>query len=484
MNFILTASSFLFPLITFPYVSRTLLPAGNGKVDSAMAVVSYFTMVAMLGIPTYGIRACAQVRDDKEKLSRTVQEILAINLGMAVLVYVVFGASLAWVPKFAENRTLFLVMGTAILLNVIGVSWLYAALEQYAYITAISMVMKALGVVLMFLFVHQPEDFVIYGGITVISNVGSYIFNFLRMGKYVIIKPLGNYNFKRHMKPIAIFCAMTVATSIYTNLDIVMLNFISGDVQTGYYSASVKVKTILASLVTSLGAVLLPRLSYYIEKGMQKEFKQMAVKALQFVWMMALPVTIYFMMFAKESIGFLSGQAYAPAAEPMCIILPTVVWIGLSNIFGMQILVPTGREKEVMKSVLAGGMVDLALNLALIPKLGASGAAIGTVMAELVVVLVQMIALKGFLSDIQRTCRISYYFVALLPAMAGSWLVKKTLTQMLAAYDLGVQGTNFLVLAATAAMFFGIYLSVLLLEKEPVSREYLAPYLQKWKRKT
>ena len=80
--------------------------------------------------------------------------------------------------------------------------------------------------------------------------------------------------------------------------------------------------------------------------------------------------------------------------------------------------------------------------------------------------------------------RISYYFVALLPAMAGSWLVKKTLTQMLAAYDLGVQGTNFLVLAATAAMFLGIYLSVLLLEKEPVSREYLAPYLQKWKRKT
>lgn len=143
---------------------------------------------------------------------------------------------------------------------------------------------------------------------------------------------------------------MTIATSIYTNLDIVMLKFISGDVQTGYYTASVKIKTIVTSLVTSLGAVLLPRLSYYIEKGMKEEFKRMASKALGFVLLIALPLAVYFTMFAYESIGLVSGKAYLLASWPMRLIMPTVVFIGLSNILGMQVLVPTGRERQVLVS--------------------------------------------------------------------------------------------------------------------------------------
>lgn len=478
MNFILTASSFVIPLITFPYVSRVLLPVGTGKVASATAVVSYFSMIAMLGIPTYGIRACAQVREDRDKLSRTVQEILIVNVAMMFVVYIAFGASLFLVPEFAEDRALLAVVGVSIFLNVIGVSWLYAALEQYAYITAASLAFKAVGIVLMFLFVRSRQDYVVYGGITVISNVGSYVFNFLRLRKYVIIKPMGHYNLKRHMKPIGIFCAMTVATSIYTNLDTVMLRFISGDAQVGYYDAAVKVKTIVASLVTSIGAVLLPRLSYYVEKGMQGEFKRMASKALSFVAMVSLPLAVYFILFARESIGFLSGEAYQPAVEPMRIILPTVVLIGMSNILGMQVLVPTGREKEVLKSVALGGLVDLALNLALIPKLGASGASIGTLAAEWVVLSVQAVCLRGFLADIRKSCKLWYYALAVLPAMAAAWLLKLAVSQA-AAGSLPAEGGYFLVLAVTAAAFFGIYGGGLLLAREPIVMEYVLPYFKK-----
>ena len=260
MNFILTASSVIFPLITFPYISRILLPVGTGKVASALAVVNYFSMVSMLGIPTYGIRACAQVRDDKEKLSRTVQEILILNCAMTLLVYIVFGISLYTVPKFAEDRTLLFVMRSAIILNVIGVNWLYSALEEYAYITAASLIFKVIAVSGMFLLVHKKEDYIIYGALTVTSNIGSYVINFLRLGKYISLKPMGSYNLKRHIKPVGVFCAMTVANSIYTNLDTVMLKFISGDEQTGYYNAAVYVKTALVSLVISLGTVLLPLL--------------------------------------------------------------------------------------------------------------------------------------------------------------------------------------------------------------------------------
>ncbi len=478
MNFILTASSFIFPLITFPYVSRILLPAGNGKIDAAAAVVTYFSMFSMLGIPTYGIRACAQVRDDKEQLSRTVQEILCINAVMTALVYVVFGASLYVVPKFAEDRTLLLVMGTTIFLNMAGVSWLYSALEEYAYITMVSLAFKATGVLLMFLFVHDAGDYVVYGWITVVSNVGSYLFNFLRLGRYITIKPVGNYKFRRHLKPIGIFCAMTIATSIYTNLDIVMLKFISGDVQTGYYTASVKIKTIVTSLVTSLGAVLLPRLSYYIEKGMKEEFKRMAAKAFGFVLLIALPLAVYFTMFAYESIGLVSGKAYLLASWPMRLIMPTVVFIGLSNILGMQVLVPTGRERQVLVSMVAGALVDLALNLALIPRLGASGASIGTLMAEIVVVLVQGKALKGFLSELWQGLKLHYYIAGLLPAAIAAQLARMALKPIVDGKFALEQGC-FVVLAVTGALFFGIYGILLLLLKEPITMEYIFPILQK-----
>lgn len=158
MNALLSMSSFIFPLITFPYVSRILLPIGTGRVAFATSVVTYFSMFTQLGIPTYGIRLCAKVRDDKEELTRAVHELLFINLFMSVVVYIVFFISLAVVPKFHEEHTLLLIIGATILLNALGVEWLYKALEQYTYITVRSLVFKVIALIGTFLFVRNPED--------------------------------------------------------------------------------------------------------------------------------------------------------------------------------------------------------------------------------------------------------------------------------------------------------------------------------------
>lgn len=133
MNSILTMSQFIFPLITFPYVSRILLPVGTGKVSFATSIVSYFTLFAQLGIPTYGIRACAKVRDKREELSKMVQELFIINLVMSLIAYVVFFAAIYYVPRFRQDKELFLVIGLTIFFNAIGMEWLYKALEQYTY---------------------------------------------------------------------------------------------------------------------------------------------------------------------------------------------------------------------------------------------------------------------------------------------------------------------------------------------------------------
>ena len=135
MNVILTMSSFIFPLITFPYISRILLPVGTGKVSFATSVVNYFLLIAQLGIPTYGIRACAKVRDDKERLSKTVQEILLINFIMCIIAYVLFFCVLFLMPRFQEEKKLLLITSASILFTTLGVEWLFKALEMYSYIT-------------------------------------------------------------------------------------------------------------------------------------------------------------------------------------------------------------------------------------------------------------------------------------------------------------------------------------------------------------
>ena len=307
----------------------------------------------------------------------------------------------------------------------------------------------------MFLYVKDRTDYVVYGAISVFAAVGSNILNFINLRKYIDLRPVGNYHFQRHMRAILFFFLMSVATTIYTNLDVVMLGFMKDDTAVGYYSTAVKIKNILVSFVTALSTVLLPRVSYYIEHGMREQFIQTGQKALNFVILAAFPVTVYFTMFADESILLLSGDAFQGSVVPMIIIMPTVLFIGVTNILGIQILVPLGKEKLVFYSVLAGAVVDLLINAACIPGMAASGAALGTVIAEGVVLVVQVLMLKDLIGQISKSLQVVKIFLAVAGGAAGSLWLKWT--------DMPC----FIRLSVSAIIFFGIYGCILLAAKEP-----------------
>ena len=309
MNAILQISAFIFPLITFPYVSRILGASGTGNVSFATSIVTYFSLFAQLGIPTYGIRATARVRDDKRLLSKTVQEIFIINAVMCVLAYIVFFVVLNLVPKMYNDRFLFIIISSTILFNSVGMDWLYKGLEKYTYITFVSITFKFIALILMFVCVHHKNDYVIYGAISIFAASASNICNLVNIHKLIYIKPILNYEFTKHFRPIMIFFAMSCATTIYTNLDTVMLGFMKDNVEVGYYNAAIKIKNVLLGVVTSLGTVLLPRASYYVENNMYSEFKRIAGKALNFVVLISFPLCLYFILFAKEGVLFLFGDA-------------------------------------------------------------------------------------------------------------------------------------------------------------------------------
>ena len=477
MNAILTMSQLIFPIIAFPYVSRILLPAGTGRVGFATSVVSYFAMFAQLGIPTYGVRACAKVRDDKEELSKTVHELMLINLSMCVIVYVVFIASLFVVPRFNWDWKLFLIIGITIGLNALGVEWLYRALEKYTYITVRSVIFKAIGIVAMFMLVHNRDDYLIYGAITVFAGVASNILNFINLRKYISFKWFGNYQLKRHMKMVLVFFMMSIATTIYTNLDNVMLGFMKDDEAVGLYGAAVKIKGILVGLVTSASAVLLPRASYYVDKGLMEDFEHILRKTMHLILLISVPMMVYFMIFAAEGVYFLSGDAYGGAIIPMIIIMPTLLLIGMTNVIGIQMLIPIGKEKQVLYSEIYGAIADLILNTILIPKYAASGAAIGTLSAEIVVLIYQLWAIKGETIRLYHDIEwIKIIVCTVLGAVASVWVKWITFSDKLTF-------NSFIRIVISGICFFGIYGVVMLVMKETLVKELTDQIVRKFKRR-
>lgn len=467
MNAILTMSSFLFPLITFPYISRVILPVGTGKITFATSVITYFSMFAQLGIPTYGVKACARVREDKEELSRVTHEILFINIITCILSYVALFISMMYVPKFQQEKALLVIISATILLTAIGVEWLYKALEQYTYITVRSIVFKFIALIAMFLLVHKKSDYVIYGAITIFASVASNILNCINLRKLIILKPVGDYNLRRHMKMILIFFAMSIATTVYTNLDNVMLGFMKTDDDVGYYSAAVKIKNLTVSVVTSASTVLLPRASFYVDNGKMREFYAIVKKTMNCILLMAIPMAVYFVIYANEGIILLSGEAFKGAIVPMQIIMPTLIFMGITNVLGIQTMIPLGMEKQVLYSEIAGAVVDLIINIFLIPRMASAGAAIGTLAAEIVVFIWQYIVLKDTAKNMFKGTRTILIIMAVLAGSVGCIWVKL------------LNLSSFMALMISGIFFFGIYVAVLFIGKEQLVIEIFGQVINK-----
>ena len=214
LNAILTISSIIFPIISYPYAARILGPDGTGRVDFAVSVVGYFALFSQLGIPSYGIRACAKIRDNKRELSKTVWELMTINLIMTVIAYIVFVPVLFLVPRISSEKTLFVIVSSTLLLNAIGIDYLYRGLEQYTYITIRSIIFKIISFASIFVLIKSDSDYAIYGGITIFAASASNIMNFIHARKLIMFKGVGKLDLKRHLKPVMMFFAMSCATTI------------------------------------------------------------------------------------------------------------------------------------------------------------------------------------------------------------------------------------------------------------------------------
>lgn len=426
MNIILTASNFLFPLITFPYVTRILQADNYGKVSFVSAVASYFMMLASLGVPTYGIRECAKVRDDNKKLSNLVQELLIINMVVTLLTLILYGFCVFTIARFREEKILFIIYGVGIALNYVGINWLYQGLEKYDYITIRSIAVKVVSIVLMFILVHTSEDYIWYACVMVFSMVGANIFNIMKASKIVDLKidrKNYRYDFRRHMKPIIVMFAQSLAISIYTNLDSVMLGIMKTNTDVGLYNAAIKFKGLLVSIVAALGNVALPRMSYFAKKDMHEKFYELMKQALNFSIMVSIPICVYFICMSKEILMVFAGLEYVGAVVAMKYTICAVFPNGMTGILGTQVLTSVGKEKNVLISVVGGALADFVLNIFLIPEYSYNGAAFATMVAEYMVFICQLWFARKYILAIRKDVHLLKYLVSAIVAFVPCFVI-------------------------------------------------------------
>lgn len=384
LNLINTGTQMLFPLITFPYVCRVIEADGIGQINFFQSIISYISLFTCLGIPMYAIREIARDRSDVLQMNRTAMEILLLHSMLTLVGYAIVAILCLTVPQIQVNIPLFLILSLTIFFTAIGCEWFYQGIEDFKYITIRGLIIKTVSVVLLFIFVKSKTDLLYYGCYTVFGVLGGNIFNFFRLRKYIHRENIifSELHIKRHVKPVLKVFSFSVVTSIYLQLNTVLLGFLKNALAVGYFAAATKVMQMLLMMSSCLGSVMMPRASHLIAENKEDEFNGLIQKSYDFTLAIALPMTIGLIFCAPSLITALCGVKFEHSILPSQIIAPIILMVAISNVFGIQVLFPKGKINIVTLCCGIGAVADLILNLCLIPFFSYIGTSIAYLGAE------------------------------------------------------------------------------------------------------
>lgn len=384
LNLINTGTQMLFPLITFPYVCRVIEADGIGQINFFQSIISYISLFTCLGIPMYAIREIARDRSDVVQMNRTAMEILLLHSMLTLVGYAIVAILCLTVPQIQVNIPLFLILSLTIFFTAIGCEWFYQGIEDFKYITIRGLIIKTVSVVLLFIFVKSKTDLLYYGCYTVFGVLGGNIFNFFRLRKYIHRENIifSELHIKRHIKPVLKVFSFSVVTSIYLQLNTVLLGFLKNALAVGYFAAATKVMQMLLMMSSCLGSVMMPRASHLIAENKEDEFNRLIQKSYDFTLAIALPMTIGLIFCAPSLITALCGIKFEHSILPSQIIAPIILMVAISNVFGIQVLFPKGKINIVTLCCGIGAVADLILNLCLIPFFSYIGTSIAYLGAE------------------------------------------------------------------------------------------------------
>lgn len=392
LNYINTISGLIFPIITFPYAARVLMPEGIGLVNFQNSIIGYIVLFTSLGIPLYAVREIAKCRNDLELRDRTTIEILILSVLLSLLGYVAVWLLGAYVPRIHEEATLFYILSLTIVFTGIGAQWFYQGVEDFLFITVRGLIVRILCTIGLFLFVKDKDDLLIYGLYIIGATVGNNLINFIHLRKYLQLARVkwNQLNVTHHIRPTLNIFLLNVVISIYIQLNTVMLGFMTDDRAVGFFTSGTKLIHLITVVLTSLGTAMLPRCSHLISEKKYDDFNAVITKSYHLLMFSAIPLTVGTMLLSRPLVYCFCGGEFSGSVPVVLYTAPTIIFIGLTNIIGIQILYPYGRENMVIISTIVAAVLNIVLNILLIPPFAETGAAISTLLAEFSVLVVQV----------------------------------------------------------------------------------------------
>lgn len=369
------------PFVTAPYVSRVLGADGVGIYSFTTSIATYFTMFAHLGTMSYGAREISRARDNRKLLSRLFWEIetLVVVSSLACL-----SVWLIWAVFAPEYNVIYLILSMTLLGVVADISWFFTGLEQFKYIVIRNSIVKLVGIILLFTFIRERSDLTLYILLMTLINLLGAFSMWMYLPKMVDRIDWRTIRLRRHFKETMVYFIPTIATSIYTILNKVLLGFMGNDIrENGYYEQVTKITAIAQTLTfVSLNSVLGARIAYLFAEEKIKEIHQRIDKSINYILFVGMGIMFGLIAIAPRFVPWFFGIEFTDAVFLLQLLSPIVLIIGISNCLGSHYYTPAGLRKQSARYIVMGAVVNLCLNIILIPSYGAIGAVIGSLVAE------------------------------------------------------------------------------------------------------
>lgn len=381
----------LFPLVTTVYVSHILLAGGVGKVSVAQNIAQYFVFLAPLGILNYGTREIAKARDNAVQTNKLFSELFCINAISTLLCSAFYYIMVFNGAYFAQEKTLFAIAGLAIVFNIINVDWYYQGKEKYVYISIRSIVVKIVSLILILLLVKDSSDYIIYAAIYIIGIAGNYIFNVVNLVREKVRLHLRGLNLKCHLSALLVLLCSSLAIELYTLIATTMLGYMCDDEIVGYFDSASKLNRFVVGFISAVGAVLLPRFSYFIKHNQRDTCNLLLSKIVMIMLFLAIPCGVAMLLLAEPIVSVMFGASFIPAIPTVRIGTILIYILAFNNLFGTQVLLSFGQERKLLMATCVGAAINIMLNLVLIPLLAHNGSIIAAVASEMAVFVLTVI---------------------------------------------------------------------------------------------
>lgn len=388
---LLTTANYIFPFITYPYVSRVLGVTNIGICNFIDSIINYFILFSMMGIAVVGIREISKNRKDRAVLDKTFNSLFALNTISTVIAFSILAIAICTVSKLQEHNELMWLGVAKLVFNYLMIDWLFRGLEEFRYITICSIAVRLAYVVAVFVFIHDKSDYSTYYLLLMLTVAINAIINLFYSQRFV------TYHFSPkftclYLKPVLILGLYSLLTSMYTSFNVAFLGFVSSETEVGYYTTSTKIYTILLGLYTAFTSVMLPRMSSLLSEGKTDDFKILLSRSFDILIAFAIPISTYALIMAPEIIYLISGKGYEGAILPMRIVMPLLLIIGYEQILVIQTLMPLKKDITILRNSIVGACVGVFLNFALIPYFASVGASIVWFTSELTILVLSQIA--------------------------------------------------------------------------------------------